>query len=141
MPQAATRRWRRLRVAVLWMEFILIRTETIAGRVVFFNHILVYSSIYRCFPHIINISAQTIVKELKEHPEMVIPGALAIDPFCNSTDEKKADLQLYADAVREDPVGKSRGLVSAFRASGQRRADFRRTIQDGNTDGSWKHRW
>ena len=92
--------------------------ETIAGRFVFLIYVFLLIHWHRCFPHIINIAAQTMVKELKEHPEMVIPGALAVDPSCGSMNEKKADLQSYADAVKEDPVGKSRGLVSVFRASG-----------------------
>jgi len=45
---------------------------------------------------------------------MVISGALAVDPSCNSTDKKNAELQLYADAVNGDPIRKSRGLVTAF---------------------------
>jgi len=69
---------------------------------------------------------------------MVISGALAVDPSCNSTDEKNTELQLYADAVKGDPIGKSRSLVTAFRSSGQRRADFRQTIRDGNMDGTWR---
>ena len=71
---------------------------------------------------------------MKEHPEMVISGALVVDPSCDSTDEKNADLQLYADAVKGDPVGKLRGLVTAFQSSGQRRANFHQN------NSRWKHR-
>jgi len=68
---------------------------------------------------------------------MVISGALVVDPSCDSIDEKNTDLQLYADAVKGDPVGKLRGLVTAFRSSGQHHANFCQTIRDGNTDGTW----
>ena len=67
---------------------------------------------------------------------MVISEALVVDPSCDSTDEKNTDLQLYADAVKGDPVGKLRGLVTAFWSSGQCCANFRQTIRDGNTDGT-----
>ena len=43
----------------------------------------------------------------------------------------------YANALESDVVGKARSLVSACRASGQRREDFQSTITEGNSSKSF----
>ncbi|KAJ7235800.1 hypothetical protein C8J57DRAFT_1088647, partial [Mycena rebaudengoi] len=47
-------------------------------------------------------------------------------------------LRLYADALAKDPVGNTRHIVAACRGSGQRRADVRQIIEDGNKTALWK---
>ncbi|KAJ6473957.1 hypothetical protein C8R47DRAFT_1053485 [Mycena vitilis] len=49
----------------------------------------------------------------------------------------RLDLVLYAEALEADPVGKTRQIVAACRASGQRRADVKQIIQDGNEKFLW----
>jgi hypothetical protein len=90
----------------------------------------------RCFPHIINIAVQTMVKELKENPSMVVSTALRDNM---SIEEIKA-LEDYEAAIRADPPGKSRSIVSTCRSSGQRRAELQEIILDGNKSGLWKLR-
>lgn len=43
----------------------------------------------------------------------------------------------YRDALAADIIGTARKLVTACRASGQRREDFELTIRNGNKAGSW----
>ncbi|KAJ7464855.1 hypothetical protein B0H11DRAFT_2159707 [Mycena galericulata] len=49
-----------------------------------------------------------------------------------------AELKLYAEALESDPVGNSRQIVAACRASGQRRADVKQIIIDGNKKLLWQ---
>ena len=51
--------------------------------------------------------------------------------------EERDVLERYELALASDPVGKARSTVSALRSSGQRRADFRQIIVDGNNSGCW----
>ncbi|KAJ7679980.1 hypothetical protein B0H17DRAFT_943665, partial [Mycena rosella] len=73
----------------------------------------------RCFPHVINIAVQTALKVLSALPEF-----LAADPE-------------YWQVLQNDVVGLARSIVTACRASGQRRADFEETIEKGNENGGW----
>jgi hypothetical protein len=45
--------------------------------------------------------------------------------------------QEYLAVLKDDVVASARSLVTACRASGQRREDFRNTILQGNEDGGW----
>ncbi|KAJ6462092.1 hypothetical protein C8R45DRAFT_841836, partial [Mycena sanguinolenta] len=56
----------------------------------------------------------------------------------NADDEQAQELVEYAEALQKDPIGKSRQIVSSCRASGQRRADVRQIILDGNKTLLWK---
>ncbi|KAJ6552172.1 hypothetical protein B0H10DRAFT_1262256 [Mycena sp. CBHHK59/15] len=47
------------------------------------------------------------------------------------------ELELYAQALESDPIGNSRQIVAACRASGQRRADIKQIIIDGNDKFLW----
>ncbi|KAF8151387.1 hypothetical protein B0H34DRAFT_784669 [Crassisporium funariophilum] len=49
-------------------------------------------------------------------------------------------LERYEAALLADPVGKARSIVSACRSSGQRRADLRETIINGNESKCWELR-
>jgi hypothetical protein len=67
-----------------------------------------------CFPHIINILVQTVLKELKENPDE--PVLLS----CSNPDSKQcAELLEYANTLAVDPMGGARSLVGACRKSGQ----------------------
>ncbi|KAJ6506004.1 hypothetical protein DFH09DRAFT_943442, partial [Mycena vulgaris] len=72
-----------------------------------------------CFPHVINIAVQTALKVLS-----ALPDLLAADPE-------------YWQVLQNDVVGLARSLVTACRASGQRRDDFEETIEKGNENGGW----
>lgn len=50
----------------------------------------------------------------------------------------EAELQLYAEALQSDPVGNTRQIVAACRASGQHRADVKQIIVDGNVEFLWQ---
>jgi len=87
----------------------------------------------RCFPHVINISAQTVVKELKENPSMVV--SCASSPTTHP--EQLQYLTRYEDALRSDPIGKTRSTVGVLWASGQQCAELREIIVKGNKDNCW----
>ncbi|PPR02251.1 hypothetical protein CVT24_011602 [Panaeolus cyanescens] len=91
----------------------------------------------RCFPHVINIAASTIAKELKENPRMVVSSFLETTDHELSNEEMQA-LSEYEDAVASDPVGISRTIVSSCRSSGQRRAELKSIIIEGNKAGIWQ---
>ncbi|PPR08205.1 hypothetical protein CVT24_001392 [Panaeolus cyanescens] len=69
----------------------------------------------RCFAHIINIAAQTIVKEFKENPDQVISE----DERLTMLDDVIADRKAYQEALLSDPPGKARKIVSECRSSGR----------------------
>lgn len=71
------------------------------------------------------------MKEIKENPRAVYESSAANDP------EAWSELSSYVDALEKDPIGRTRGLVSACRKSGQRRDDLKNIIQQGNEKGLW----
>jgi len=87
----------------------------------------------RCFPHVINISAQTVTKELKENPTHVWSSAYRVDMAIEELDA----LAAYDTAIKADPVGKARTMVSMCRSSGQRCADLREIIVAGCEQRVW----
>lgn len=44
----------------------------------------------------------------------------------------------WAEALAADPIVRCRQLVSSCHASGQRREDFSKTIEDGNSSGVFR---
>jgi hypothetical protein len=85
-----------------------------------------------CFPHIINISVQTVLKELKENP--CEPVLLS----CSNPDPRwRAELLEYANTLAVDLVGSARSLVGTCWKSGQRWNDLRATIIEGNVNKSY----
>lgn len=76
---------------------------------------------YRCFPHVINISAQGGIKTLSkvDDPSVEISRELQADPA-------------YKSALKQDVVVSCRTLVNSCRASGQRQDDLLAVIVDGN---------
>lgn len=63
----------------------------------------------------------------------------AVDLFENelANPQELQDDADYRTALEADVVMSARQLVTACRASGQRRDDFARTIRDGNSHGGW----
>ncbi|KAJ6548091.1 hypothetical protein B0H10DRAFT_1851448, partial [Mycena sp. CBHHK59/15] len=87
----------------------------------------------RCFPHVINIAVQTALKVLSALPDFV-PGETPED--LEITPELAADPDYWA-VLKDDVISLARSLVTACRASGQRRDDFEETIEKGNENGGW----
>ncbi len=83
----------------------------------------------RCFPHIVNIAVQTILKELKDNPFFPVVECGA--------DILADELVSYAEALNSDPVGQTRGIVGVCRASGGRRKELKCAIEDGNKSNTW----
>ena len=48
------------------------------------------------------------------------------------------ELSSYADALRSDPVGQTRGIIGVCHASGGRHKDLKHTIEEGNKSKSWE---
>ena len=93
-------------------------------------------SLFRCFPHVVNLAVQAILAELKSNPR-----APVIVASCNSSDhgdQLPLALQNYASALEHDPVGECRDIVSACRSSGQRRNRLRNVIEEGNKNNYWR---
>jgi hypothetical protein len=88
-----------------------------------------FNGSHSCFPHVINIATQTVLKELKENPRLPVVTSSSSLPF--------AQLAAYADAVESDPISGGRQIVAACRASGQRRSDLQQVIIQGNEAKTW----
>ena len=85
----------------------------------------------RCFPHVINVAVQTILKELKENGYDPIIATSA-DPLNPSS-----ELMEYATAVQSDPVGRTRQIVATCRKSGQGREGLQKLIATSNDTNTW----
>jgi hypothetical protein len=83
----------------------------------------------RCFPHVINIAVQTGLKHLTKVDVITEPGQDITDALLENLE--------YLDALKGDVISSARQLVTACRASGQRREDLSRIINDGYTAGHW----
>ena len=85
----------------------------------------------RCFPHVVNISVQTVIKELNENPS---------DPVIQSAPDPSApseELKQYAAALKSKPVIKTREIIATCRRSGERRAELKTMIETGNATSTW----
>ena len=74
-----------------------------------------------------NFACQAIISEFKTHP--FLPSTISIP---------QAAAQRYSEALKKDLIGGCRGVVSACRASGQRRQELQNVIKEGNEKGYWK---
>lgn len=83
-----------------------------------------------CFAHVINISVQHILTELRD-------AYLFEDDHLSDTLDASSSSDAYGDALRGDLIGRVRKLVSDCRASGQRRSALRTVIMNGNEMKSW----
>ncbi|KAH9937936.1 hypothetical protein B0H21DRAFT_698741 [Amylocystis lapponica] len=73
----------------------------------------------RCFPHVVNVAVQTGLAQLTD-----VDKTIYVDDSMNPE---------YQSALSNDVVAAARRLVSACRASGQRREDYLSTIREGNS--------
>jgi hypothetical protein len=82
-----------------------------------------------CFPHIINIVAQHVIKKVSnsiaaDADDAFIFEAQNPDPNCIAP-------ETFEDACASDPLGQIRKIIVAIRASGQRRDEFNSWIEMG----------
>lgn len=85
----------------------------------------------RCFPHVVNIAVQTILKELKADPYWLVIETVGESEPSN---EPKA----YATALLSDPIKKTQDLIAVCRASGQWCKELQNVIVKGNEDRMWE---
>jgi hypothetical protein len=71
---------------------------------------------------------QTILKELKEN---------GYTPVIETSAEPSMDLMQYVNALKSDPVGRSREIVATCRKFGQRRENLQKLIATGNHTNAW----
>lgn len=83
----------------------------------------------RCFPHIVNIAVQTGLKHLTKVDITTESGQDITDALLDNLE--------YLDVLKGDVISLARQLVTACRASGQRREDLSRIINDGYASGDW----
>ena len=86
-------------------------------------------SLYRCFPHVINICCQHIVVEFTD--AALVDVEASFDP---AAPHMNPDLQMFEEAVKRDPIALGRVVVRTVRASGQRREHFCAVIKEGNSN-------
>ncbi|KAJ7702895.1 hypothetical protein B0H16DRAFT_1347354 [Mycena metata] len=89
----------------------------------------------RCFPHVINLAVKAGLREVTELPDYE-PETI-FDLHNNPIPQALMDNLDYWDPLKLDTVAAARKLVTACRASGQRREAFEATIRAGNDAGGW----
>ncbi|KAF4618018.1 hypothetical protein D9613_012860 [Agrocybe pediades] len=82
---------------------------------------------FRCFPHVINIAVKAALRELS----VSAPALTDAEDVPRIFEQNENDSD-YEDALNSDVVAKCRSLVTACRASGQRREELQATIKEGN---------
>ncbi|KIM81085.1 hypothetical protein PILCRDRAFT_9113 [Piloderma croceum F 1598] len=82
-----------------------------------------------CFPHVVNICCQHIIKEFTDI-ELADIEEIQLTTLPNLTNTPS-----YEDAVKHDPVARGQSVVHILRSSGQWRDAFDDIIKDGNTKG------
>ncbi|KAG2076651.1 hypothetical protein BDR04DRAFT_1204782 [Suillus decipiens] len=85
----------------------------------------------RCFPYVVNLAVQAILKELKENP--VVPVLEAPAHLSALT-----DLHVYTNTLSNEPIRQCCGIVNACRHSGQHHHCLQAVIEEGNNNGYWK---
>lgn len=89
----------------------------------------------RCFPHIINICVDHVLKEFTKVELVDIDFETQ---FAAVVGSPSSETQTLAEALERDPIARGRMVVNAIRASGQRRDAFEELIIDGNARGYFK---
>lgn len=80
-----------------------------------------------CFPHIINIVAQHVIKSVSKSVAADSDDAFVFEPQALTRTPPKT----FEEACASDPLGRIRKVIVAIRASGQRRDDFNSWIRMG----------
>lgn len=83
-----------------------------------------------CFPHIINIVAQHVIKKVSKSVAADADDAFIFTQSRNP-DERRAPPETFEEACASDPLGRVRKIIVAIRASGQRRDEFNNWIKMG----------
>ena len=88
-----------------------------------------------CFPHIINITVQHILKRMSlvEAPETDDDSEDLIDE--SNTEDGCGIGQTFDDACAQDPIARLRKIVMEIQSSRQRRDAFMTWIETGNKSG------
>jgi hypothetical protein len=96
-------------------------------------HMCAFADVFsvRCFPHVVNIAVQAVVRELKNNPEKPLAEVTT------SNAEEAAALKQYVAALQVDPVGCARNLIGTCRSSGQRRNDLEYYVNQCNEKLIW----
>jgi len=79
---------------------------------------------------VVNIAVQTGLKHVTKVPESLSPGDEVTEALARNLD--------YLQVLQSDVVSSARQLVTACRASGQRREDLSAIIQEGYRSGTWE---
>ncbi|KIO17968.1 hypothetical protein M407DRAFT_32366 [Tulasnella calospora MUT 4182] len=98
---------------------------------------LLYGNRIRCFPHVINIATQTLLRYLTgispdAEREDIDLGDLFDETLDTLSMAETISDEDYRTALLLDPLGHSRKIVTWCRASGPRREGFSEAIEDGN---------
>ncbi|KAJ7703836.1 hypothetical protein B0H14DRAFT_3903685 [Mycena olivaceomarginata] len=89
-----------------------------------------------CFPHVVNIAVKTALKELVEALPAYGPEVVVDENGAKIAQSLRDDPDYWA-ALLCDSVVQARSLVTACRASGQRRDNFDKTVEEGNESGGF----
>lgn len=86
-----------------------------------------------CFPHIINIVAQHVIKSLSVSKKVAADSddAFVFEPQASNEDLTRTPPKTFEEACASDPLGRIRKVIVAIRVSGQRRDDFNSWIRMG----------
>jgi hypothetical protein len=82
-----------------------------------------------CFPHIINIVAQHVIKSVSKSVAADSDDAFVFEP--QALTRTVTPPRTFEEACVFDPLGRIRKVIVAIRASGQRRDDFNSWIRMG----------
>jgi hypothetical protein len=85
----------------------------------------------RCFPHIINLCAQRVIRKIGDMELEVDED----DENLWESDSEDGESVQYAG--QRDPLATGRKTVRAIRSAGQRREAFQQAISAGNQSGLW----
>lgn len=93
----------------------------------------------RCFPHIVNLCVKAGLKCLTQPQQPQESTTCPAAPEGSDADINalEAEVDEYSLVLLDDVVTEARNLVTACRASGQRREDFANTIREGNEASSF----
>lgn len=83
-----------------------------------------------CFPHIINIVAQHVIKKISRSVAADADDAFVFEKPRNEG-PNRVPPTTFEEACASDPLSKVRKIIVAIRASGQRRDEFNSWIQMG----------
>jgi hypothetical protein len=82
-----------------------------------------------CFPHVINIVVQHVIKDISSSVAADADDAFIFDP--GNPDPNRVPPKNFEEACASDPLGRIRKVIVAIRASGQRRDEFNNWIRMG----------